>query len=299
MAEHRHEHGHGHVHLDEADWEAMAETAALEGALFLDFVTEAAAWVLEVRGPAAPEVGRVVDIGSGPGVGTCELARRFPEAQVVAFDGSPAMLQRAEARARAEGLDKRVTIHLAELPGGLAGVDAADVVWASNSLHHVGDEVAALREMRGALAPGGVLALAELAAPLRVLPDDLGVGRPGLADRIAAAGAEWFGSMRAGLPGSVASIDLPEMVTAAGFDVVGTRLAHCDYEAPLTEPARQLAVEHIRRARHQFEGYLDPDDLRTLDVLGDPDDPRSVDHRPDVVLRATRHLLVARPENDG
>jgi SAM-dependent methyltransferase len=290
MAEHR----HGHVHLDEADWAAMAAVAEVEGELFIDFLTEAVQWVEEIRGTP---VRRVVDIGSGPGVGTCELARRFPEAEVVAVDGSPAMLERAAARARAEGLDDRVRTHLAELPGGLAGFEDVDVVWASMSLHHVGDEVAALREMRDVLGPQGVVAIAELAEPLRVLPDDLDVGHPGLADRIAGAGAEWFAAMRAGLPGSVASADLPTMVSAAGLDVVRARTAHRRYEAPLPDRACDFALEHVRRVRHQLEDYLDQDDLRALDVLGDADDPRSVQHRADVFLAASRDLVLGRLAN--
>ena len=88
-------HGHGHVHLDEGDWEALAVDAELEGELLLGFVTDTARWIDELRGPDAPPVRRVLDIGSGPGVGTCELARRFPDAHVIAVDGSPAMLERA------------------------------------------------------------------------------------------------------------------------------------------------------------------------------------------------------------
>src|SRR5687768_11431542 len=129
--EHRHEHhdGHGHVHLDEAHWAAWAAHAELEGEVLLGFVTEAAAWLTELRGPGAPAVGRILDLGSGPGVGTCELARRFPDAQVVAVDSSRAMLDRAAGRAAAEGLDGRVITRLASMPAGLDGLGPADVIW--------------------------------------------------------------------------------------------------------------------------------------------------------------------------
>ena len=86
-------------------------------------------WLALVLGLAA------LAIGSGPGVGTCELARLFPDAQVVAVDGSPAMLDRTTRRAAAQGLDRRVTTHLAELPGGLDGLAHADVIWATRSTH--------------------------------------------------------------------------------------------------------------------------------------------------------------------
>src|ERR1700730_14826746 len=127
MATHQaHGHNHGHVHIDEADWEAFAAHTELEGELLLSFVTDSADWIAKLRGPGAPPVRRVLDIGSGPGVGTCELARLFPDAHVVAIDNSPAMLDRARRRALAEGLDPRISTLLAEVPGGLEGLEPAD-----------------------------------------------------------------------------------------------------------------------------------------------------------------------------
>jgi SAM-dependent methyltransferase len=289
----RHEH-HGHVHLDEADWEAFAATTEREGELLLAFVTETAGWTAQLRGPDAPPVRRILDIGSGPGVGTCELARLFPDAQVVAVDGSPAMLDRTTRRAAAQGLDRWVTTHLAELSDGLDGLGRADVIWASLSLHHIGDEVNALRALRGLLGPSGLLAVAEVAEPMRVLPADLDLGRPGLADRLDAAESDWFAAMRAGLPGSVPSSELPDMLGAAGFDVVGSRVARLRFDPPVAEAARRVALGRVQRARQQLEGRLDDEDLHTLDVLGDADDPRGIMHRDDVLVAASRQIVVAR-----
>jgi len=287
-------HGHGHVHLDEADWEALAVHAELEGELLLSFVTDTIHWIEELRGPDAAPVRRVLDIGSGPGVGTCELARGFPDAHVVAVDGSPAMLERATRRAAAHGLERRVSTRLAELPAGLDDLDPVDVIWASMSLHHIGDETGALRVLRGLLAPSGLLAVAEIAEPMRVLPDELDVGPPGLLDRLDRAESEWFASMRAGLTGTTPSADLTSTLTAAGFAVVGTRIARQRFDPPLSEPARDVVVERIGRARHQLEDRLSVDDLHTLDVLSDPDDPRGAAHRADVFVAASRQIVVAR-----
>ena len=289
-----HGHGHGHVHLDEADWAALAVDAELEGELLLSFVTDTARWIDELRGPDAPPVRRVLDIGSGPGVGTCELAQRFPGAHVIAVDGSPAMLERATRRAAAHGLAGRVSTHLAELPDGLDDLDPADVIWASMSLHHIGDETGALRELRGRLEPSGLLAVAEIAEPMRVLPDDLDVGEPGLADRLDRAESEWFAAMRAGLAGSGPSTELGALLAAAGFGVVGTRIARQRFDPPLSETARDVVVRRISRARHQLEDRLSADDLDALDVLGDADDPRGVAHRADAFVAASRQIVVAR-----
>ena len=299
MATHGSHHPHGPVRLDEADWEALVGHAELEGELLLAFVTDTAQWIAELRGADAPPVGRVLDIGSGPGVGTCELARLFPDARVVAVDGSPAMLERAAARAAAYGLDHRITTHLAELPEGLDDVEPADVIWASMSLHHVGDEISALGVLRALLVRSGLLAVAEMAEPMHVLSDDLDIGRPGLAGRLDRAERDWFAAMRAGLSGSVPTTDLASMLSSAGFDVVGSRLALERFAPPLPDPARRFAARHVARARQAFHELLDEDDLRTLDVLSDPDDPRSVLHRGDAFVATSRQILVARPRRSS
>ena len=287
-------HQHGHPHFTEADWAALAAHAELEGELFLNFVTDTAGRIAQLRGPEAPPVRRVLDIGSGPGVGTCELARMFPDAHVVAVDGSPAMLDHTTRRAAACGFDHRISTHRAELPDGLDGLAPADLIWASMSVHHVGDETNLLRALGDLLEPSGLLAVAEVAEPMRVLPDDLDVGRPGFADRLERAESRWFADMRAGLPDSVPSIDLATMSAAAGLDVVGEWIARERFDPPLSDIACRVAVERIGRARHQLDALLDDDDLRTLDVLNDPDDPRGAMQRNDVFVAVSRQIVVAR-----
>jgi SAM-dependent methyltransferase len=288
-----HGHDHRHVHLDEADWQEFAAQTELEGALLLGFVTGTAERAKERRGPDAQPVRRVLDIGSGPGVGTCELARLFPEAHVVAVDGSPAMLARAEQRAQVHGFGGRITTRLAELPGGLDGIEPVDLIWASMSVHHVGDEVALLRLLRDLLTPAGVIAIAELAEPMRLLPDDLDVGPPGLAARLERAGTRWFEAMREGLTDSVASPDLSAMLASAGFAGVTTWTAREQFDPPLSDAGRQVALGHLRRVRTQVGEVLDEEDLHALDVLTDEDDPRGVLHRSDVFVAASRQIALA------
>ena len=297
MATHQHhrERHHDHVQLDVDESEAWAVHLELEGEVLLAFVTDTAAWVTEVRGPDAPPVRRLVDIGSGPGVGTCELARRFPHAEVIAVDSSPTMLDRTKQRAARQDLEARISTHIAELPGGLEGFGRADVIWASMALHHIGDEVTSLRILSDLLDPDGLIAIAELAEPMRVLPDGLDLGRPGLVDRLDRVGAKRFAGMREDLTDSAPSTDLPSMLSAGGLEVVGARLSRVRLDPPLPVDARQVAFGHLRRIRERFEEDLDDDDLHTLEVLTDADDPRSVRHRPDVFLAASRQILIARP----
>jgi SAM-dependent methyltransferase len=287
-------HHHGSVRLDEAHWHASAAHTELEGDLLLAFVSETATWLTELRHADAPAVRRVIDIGSGPGVGTCELARIFPAAQVIAVDGSAAMLDRAAQRAERQGFDARVSTHHAELPGGLDELAPADVIWASMALHHVGDEVAMLRRLGDLLDAYGLLAIAERAAPTRVLPDDLDVGRPGLAARLADASEKWFGRMRDGLTDSVPSVELPSMVTSAGLEIVGSRVARVNLDPPLSESGRRFVAGFVAGSRERLDEYLDGDDLRALDVLSDAHDPRGVSRRSDVFISASRQIVIAR-----
>lgn len=290
-----HQHQHGHVHLGEADWQEQAAQTELEGEVLLGFVTRTMEQVKALRPTDAPPVGRVLDIGSGPGVGTCELARLFPEAEVIALDGSPAMLARAAERAGEHGVGGRVSTHLAELPAGLDALEPVDVIWASMSLHHVGDEVALLRLLRELLQPHGVIAVAEIAEPMRVLPDTLDVGRPGLADRLYQAGATWFASMREGLPDAVPSSDLATMLASAGFEVLESAVVRESFDPPLPEVTRRMVLGHLRRTRGHLDELLDQDDLEAIDVLSDPQDERAVIHRADAFAEASRQIVIARP----
>ena len=288
-------HGHGHVHLGEEQWAAHAAQTERRGEVFIGFLTETIEWIDEWRGVDAPPVRRVLDIGSGPGVGACALAIAYPTARVTAVDSSPAMLALATARAARLGLGKRVDTRLADLPDGVEDLDEVDVIWASMSLHHVGDEFGVLRVLRRRMHPTGLLAIAELADPTRMLPAELGVGRPGFVERLGAAGAAWFADMRRDLPGSVESNDVASMLAAAGFEVVGHRVARLRLDAPLSDDARRVAHEELLRARAQFGERLDPDDVGTLDILCDELDRRGAMQRADLFMAVSQQIVVARP----
>lgn len=153
-----HDH-HGQLSGDQAA--AWAGKLVVEAEALVGFVMDAVRRVDALRGPDAPPVRRVLDVGSGPGVFSCELARAFPEAEVVALDPLPAMLDRVLVRAERLGLAARIRTQQGELPGGLVGAGPADVIWMSMALHHVEDQGAALRAVAPELAPGGFVVIHE------------------------------------------------------------------------------------------------------------------------------------------
>lgn len=300
---HAHAHSHGHHHTD-IDWEVMAAQLETSGELQLPVLRRTAAVLSERLGPAK-EVRRVLDIGSGPGVMTCVLAETFANAEVVAVDGTPGLLDRALARAGRLGLGGRVAVRHAELPEGLDGGDehgegglgTADVIWSSKAVHHLGDQQGALDALAGLLRPGGLLAVAEGGLPTRFLPRDIGIGRPGLQARLDAAQEQWFETMRAELPGSISvAEDWPAMLGRAGLVRTGGFTSLLDLPAPLGEAARTFLHTHLNRLRESMSDHLDADDRSTLDVLIDPEAPEGILRRPDAfLLSATTVFTGVRP----
>lgn len=198
--EHDHQHRHHHDHTD-IDWAEMAPLLEAQAELYTPLHERALAWL----GKKQTEPGLIVDAGSGPGVVSCLLADAFPGARVVAVDGSEPLLERARARAQRLGVADRFGTLAGELPDIMADLDyPADLIWASHSLHHLGDQRAAIAAYGERLTFGGTLALVEGGLPTRFLPRDIGIGRPGLQARLDAVQEEWFTQMRAALPGSVA-----------------------------------------------------------------------------------------------
>lgn len=284
-------HGHGHDHTD-IDWEVMAAHLENSGELQLPVLRRTAAHLKELLDPEK-EVRRILDIGSGPGVMTCVFAEAFADAEVVAVDGTPGLLDRALARAERLGLDARVAIRHAELPEGLDGGDehgegglgSADLVWSSRAVHHLGDQQEALNALAGVLRPGGLLAVAEGGLPMRFLPRDIGIGRPGLQARLDAVQERWFESMRAELPGSTTVVeDWPAMLSRAGLTGVGSFTSLLDLPAPLGETARAFLHAHLTRLRETMSESLDVEDCKTLDVLLDSGAPEGILRRPDAFL---------------
>ncbi|MFJ4691183.1 methyltransferase [Streptomyces sp. NPDC088766] len=288
---HGHGHGHGHGDGTEIDWAEMAPHLEAQAELFMPLYEKALSWL----GKEVTEPGLIVDAGSGPGVVSCLFAEMFPGARVMAVDGSAPLLERARARAGRLGHADRFGILAGELPGVLDELDyPADLIWAGRSLHHLGDQRAALAAFAERLAPGGTLAVMEGGLPSRFLPRDLGFGRPGLEARLDALEAEWFARMRADLPGAVEETeDWAALLSAAGLKHIRTRSFLLDLPAPASDRARAYIAASLGRLRDVFGDTLDADDRAVLDRLLDPQDPAGVHHRPDVFVLAAHSVHTA------
>lgn len=137
--------------------------------------------------PAADLLGRVplaapglcFDLGCGPGNSTELIARRFPRAEVVGLDTSPAMLE--AARRRLPGVDFALADAATWAPER-----APDLIFANAVLQWLPDHAALLPRLFGLLAPGGALAVQ--------MPDNLAEPSHRLMREVAAAGP-WAASI--------------------------------------------------------------------------------------------------------
>ncbi|TCK21901.1 class I SAM-dependent methyltransferase [Pseudonocardia endophytica] len=263
---HGHGHGHGHGGHDAFTDDALAEMLDLDAEIVAPQLRE----IVEFVGAHAPEDARlVVDLGAGTGTGSAALARRFPDASVVAVDGSAAMVNRL----RANGF----TATQSDLDSGWPEVGSPDVVWAASSLHHLSDVERVLRDAHAATKPGALLAVVEMDDQPRILDDDAGRALEDRAHEVMAA-ERWN-----------AHPDWTGAIESAGFAVVEKRRFELD-DVPPRDVAVRYGRAFLTRVRAGIGDKLPAADRETLDqLLAD-----GVLEQTDLRVRVTRTLWLAR-----
>lgn len=170
---------------------------------------------------------RILDVATGTGDLSIEIAKRIPSAHVTGVDISEGMLAEGREKVLRRGLGERMVLQTGDAEALEFGEGRFDCVTVAFGVRNFGDIPAGLREMRRVLRSGGrclVLELSEPTAPLfgwayrfyfhRVLP---WVGRVVSRDRAAYSY----------LPRSVDAFPAPrrfsEILKEAGFRTVRTK----------------------------------------------------------------------------
>ncbi|MET0694848.1 MAG: methyltransferase domain-containing protein [Propionibacteriaceae bacterium] len=120
---------------------------------------------------------QLLDIGSGPGTITLDLASRLSAGRVVGIDNAAEAVAAAREQAASTGAD-RVEFAIGDVYALDFADDTFDVVHAHQVLQHLSDPVAALREMRRVCRPGGLVAARDADyAAMTWHPEEPGVTR--------------------------------------------------------------------------------------------------------------------------
>jgi ubiquinone/menaquinone biosynthesis C-methylase UbiE len=266
-------------HHPEADFSAMAEVLDLDAEVLHSYLSE----VIDRAHERGGEPRRILDLGSGTGAGALALARRFPEAEVIALDLSGPLLDRLRDKARDLGVADRISVVEADVDAGWPAIDPVDLVWASASLHHLADPDRVLADVLATLRPGGLLVVAEIDSFPRFLSDEAGRGLEercqAILDERRAAELPHIGS------------DWGARLTKAGYRAVAERTFAIELTSPLPASAGRYAQATLRRMRSGLDGRLSADDLALMDAL--IDGPQSVLNRDDLAVRTTRTVWMA------
>ncbi len=108
--------------------------------------------------PALEPGQRLLDVGCGPGTLTIGLAGRVAPGEVIGVDRSDAVVELARDEARRAGA-QNVSFTTGDAYALPFEDDSMDVAHAHQLLQHLTDPVAALRELRRVVRPGGLVAV--------------------------------------------------------------------------------------------------------------------------------------------
>lgn len=157
---------------------------------------------------------RVVDVGSGPGYATHDLASVFgKDSEVIGLERSERFIQSAKDRCAG---DANVFFRELDLMEDELGLDGIDLAWCRWVLCFLPDPALALRKIAAAMKPGGVFAIHDYSDYRSWRPAPR---RPLIEEFVSETMASWVDS--GGDPDI--GLRLPTLLHEAGFEVVHTR----------------------------------------------------------------------------
>lgn len=130
-----------------------------------DFSDSNQAYVADVVSSFPDRLGKVLDLGCGPGDIAIRLSKAAATVRITAVDGSPAMLAIARAALRSAQLESRVSFVEGRLPGVALAEGSFDLVLCKDMLHHLPDPQVLWSEVRRLGRPGAAVCVMDLSRP--------------------------------------------------------------------------------------------------------------------------------------
>ena len=117
---------------------------------------------------ARPDLGQVLDIGTGTAQIVVELCQRDASAKVTGVDLSGNMLDLGRANAEAAGVMTQVQLDLVDAKGLPYQDGQFSCVMSNSIVHHIPEPLSSLREAVRVTAPGGLLFVRDLMRPASI-----------------------------------------------------------------------------------------------------------------------------------
>ncbi|MGF1466008.1 MAG: class I SAM-dependent methyltransferase [Sandaracinaceae bacterium] len=218
----------------------------------------------------------VLDAGCGSGDHALVFAA-LGCARVVALDLDSEKVERLSRRVAGSALASRVEPRVGDVTSLPFDASTFDLVWSSHVLHFMVDPTAVVQELARVTRRRGRVVVREDRSLTRLLPFDVGLGRPGLESRAVAAFDEWLASdrvRRGRVPYGWLGV-----LRRAGLTGVRAHSVLFELQAPFDETQAAYLRDLIAwRAR---EG-LSPEDRNTLAALSVPGGPHDALARDDL-----------------
>lgn len=220
---------------------------------------------------------QVLDAGCGCGDHVQLFAEALhPDGSLTALDIAPEALEKAKTRMEDRSGSQCVRYQQGDIRKLPFADGRFDLVWASYVFLHPGvreDMVSAARECKRVLKPGGRIAVCEDCSRSKLLPLDIGIGRPGIECRLSTAFVE------ARVKRGCYPFGWTRLLRDAGFRDVS---AH-SFLFELSPPFSDSQCAYLR---HSLREYLQEDisseDRETLTEITDPNSPHDALKRSDL-----------------
>jgi len=256
-----------------------------------DFYEQVEYHILEpmIRWLRADQHSDVLDAGCGRGIATFIFADQA--CTVVGVDRDTIALQHANTLLRETSFSDMVMFQQADLYQLPFENDTFDVVWTSYVIHHIADKLHVVDELKRVLKPGGTLAIREGGLPLQMLPHDIGLGEPGLQDRLRVAQNTWFTDMTR----DTLSDEKPypygwsQLLLDADFTDIQARTFTTDFLPSFNKSQQEFVLYYLQRTLERDTGKYGPllndSDRQVIEQLIDENSVSYVLNRSDLHVR--------------